>query len=924
MALGLTALISSCSKDYNVEQEKLSQEMSSEFPAQFSGVGVPGVAYVRIHEDCLEELSKLTFGSGEVALSSLPSALSATLQSIGATGMERLFPFNERFAERHHREGLDLWYIIRFDEKRDLNTCLSTLSGNKSFGVVEKVYPTVSFASKNQAPLYTPAIKPMLSPDDIKKQLKFNDPELYRQWHYKNFGNVAGSVAGADAGVLDAWEKETGKNHVIVAIVDGGVDVTHEDLADNMWKNTKEIAGNNIDDDKNGYIDDIYGFNFCTGKAELTWDHCGHGTHVAGTIGARNNNNIGVCGVAGGNGSKESGVRMMSCQIFQQNPNQPKKDTGGDSPAAIVYGADNGAVISQNSWGYIYEANVTAIPLSLKTAIDYFIKYAGCDNKGNQLPGSPMRGGVVIFAAGNDDKEYESYPGAYPPVIAVSSMAPNWKRASYTNRGTWVDIMAPGGDGYGEGQVYSTVHYKSNDFLGKKYGYMAGTSMACPHVSGIAALIVSHYGKEGFTNKELEQRLLGALNPTHNVDLINKGEETKLGRGYVDASRIFAENKNKKPGNVITLDAKVGYVDMDITWKAVSDEDDITPMEYKVFISDQKFTEATAGSVNNHFVMNATGYLVGHELSYYIGNLKDNHPYYIGIQAVDRWGLKSDLVVKEFKTKKNDPPVFADVPAKLIRVSGSDVARFKLKISDPNGHRIDAKISGELRGVSESVGDDYISIAIRAIAPVGKHKINILLEDELGATAAVEIPFEVYVYEQPALSSAIGAQILGLDEATRIMETAKMFHYDAMQPVTFKVDSSDKSVLTADVDTSGKQVTLKAHKIGTTTVNVTLEDGIGEPVTSSFTVHVVPNSKAPVYLIYPSPVKDVLHILVNPEMGKTEISLRNMMGEQVFNKMYSISQTGLVKLRMKSYAPGSYTLQVKGSKGSYTKTFVKI
>ena len=150
-----------------------------------------------------------------------------------------------------------------------------------------------------------------------------------------------------------------------------------------------------------------------------------------------------------------------------------------------------------------------------------------------------MKGGVVIFAAGNDGLDYRSFPGAYPPVVAVGSMAPDWKSAYYSNRGDWVDITAPGGDAhYPQGEVLSTL---SKKITGKDYGYMQGTSMACPHVSGIAALIVSHFGRQGFTNVECQQRLLGALK-AQNIDALT-GYPGRMGRGYIDASAVFAENR---------------------------------------------------------------------------------------------------------------------------------------------------------------------------------------------------------------------------------------------------------------------------------------------------------------------------------------------------------------------------------------------
>lgn len=168
------------------------------------------------------------------------------------------------------------------------------------------------------------------------------------QWHYKNFGITPRSVEGADINLFEAWKQTTGSPNVIVSIVDGGIDGSHEDLKDNLWINEGEIPGNGIDDDGNGFIDDVYGYNFVSDKGEITLDEAGHGTHVAGTVAARNNNGIGVSGVAGGDGTPNSGARLMSCQIFEG------ANGSGQGAGATVYGANNGAVISQNSWGYDY------------------------------------------------------------------------------------------------------------------------------------------------------------------------------------------------------------------------------------------------------------------------------------------------------------------------------------------------------------------------------------------------------------------------------------------------------------------------------------------------------------------------------------------------------------------------------------------
>ena len=157
-------------------------------------------------------------------------------------------------------------------------------------------------------------------------------------------------------------------------------------------------------------------------------------------------------------------------------------------PAAFVYAADNGAVIAQNSWG----SSTTGFFSPLQRAgIDYFVDEAGYDENGN--PSGPMQGGLVIFAAGNDNLDLEWYPAYYPRVMAVGAVDHNNDPASFTNYGDWVDIAAPGVD------ILST--YRNNG-----YGLLSGTSMACPHVSGVAALIASRF-QGNITPAEIRERI---------------------------------------------------------------------------------------------------------------------------------------------------------------------------------------------------------------------------------------------------------------------------------------------------------------------------------------------------------------------------------------------------------------------------------
>ena len=180
----------------------------------------------------------------------------------------------------------------------------------------------------------------------------FDDPLLVNQWIYHRVGAAVGSTAVADLNIFPAWSVSTGHKDVVVAVVDGGIDYTHPDLAANIWRDGQGACG----------------YNFCRHNTEIT--PSSHGTHVAGTIGAVNNNGIGVCGIAGGDGTPGSGVRLMSCQIFDE----PGRDAA-TIEEIMVWTADHGAVISQNSWTYV--PGLPDLSQSGKAAIDYFIEYAG-------------------------------------------------------------------------------------------------------------------------------------------------------------------------------------------------------------------------------------------------------------------------------------------------------------------------------------------------------------------------------------------------------------------------------------------------------------------------------------------------------------------------------------------------------------------
>lgn len=396
------------------------------------------------------------------------------------------------------RQGLDRIYLVSAPKFLDEQKLLRELKSD----------PNIEYAEPNY----------IVSIDAIP-----NDPSFSELYGLHNTGQFQ-FLVDADIDAPEAWDTNTGNRNVIVAVIDTGVDYTHEDLAANMWTNTNEVV-NGIDDDENGFIDDVKGWDFIN-HDNNPMDDNGHGTHVSGTIGAVGNNGIGVVGV-------NWQVKIMPLKFGSANG----FGTNADAISAIQYAILMGADIMSNSWGS------GAFSQSLKDAV------TAANNAG------------ILFVAGagngnpgTDNDINAFYPASYdvPNVISVAATDYNDAKAGFSNYGAnTVHLGAPGVN------IYSTVPNNG-------YGYKSGTSMATPHVAGAAALLLS--SNPALSQLDLKNKILIASDP-----IISMQGKTISG-GRLNVFNFF-ENDANAPAPITDIQVLSNTADSaTLQWTAVGDD----------------------------------------------------------------------------------------------------------------------------------------------------------------------------------------------------------------------------------------------------------------------------------------------------------------------------------------------------------------
>ncbi|MYF56849.1 S8 family serine peptidase [Candidatus Poribacteria bacterium] len=418
----------------------------------------PGELLVRLTPEASMELDNLKSDS----------AVARFFAEQKVASYKRAIPLKGRLSTYH--SNIDRAYLLRFSLLADLAT-LKTTFGKSDY---------IEAVSLN-------CLRPTLADAIVP-----NDPKYAEQWSLPAMK------------LPEAWTIEKGNKNVVIAIVDSGIDYRHDDLANKIWVNQDEIPDNEIDDDENGYVDDIHGWDFTDApnlQAEgdsieddnEPIDESGHGTHVAGIAGALPDNGIGIAGVAW-----NCSLMAVRAGLSLGGGSRMQDD---DSAAAIVYAADNGADIINMSWGSKQQSFV------IRDAVEY--AYA--------------RGVVLIGAAGNSNEDESIFPAAYRKVIAVASTNQFQQRFYRSNYGASVDIGAPGNG------IISTQ-------IDNGYRILTGTSMAAPHVAGVAALMLSK--RPALTHEEIRQILINTADSVPEED--SEVPDPKfVGAGTVNAYRAL-------------------------------------------------------------------------------------------------------------------------------------------------------------------------------------------------------------------------------------------------------------------------------------------------------------------------------------------------------------------------------------------------
>ena len=786
------------------------------------------------------------------------SELNGVAETLGIESMERLFPFAGEFEPRTRKEGLHRWYKVRYAQDIPVTRAAETLSALPGVEQVE---------------------------EPMKASLTTNDRYWADQWALNNT-----RYPERDVNVQQVWDTYTvGNPDVIVAVIDGGIDLTHADLAWNCLPS--------------GHKNYVYGVTGIKGHD--------HGTHVAGTIAAVSNNGVGIAGIAGGDHAKgRRGISLLSQQCFATfGSGQNAYDRGGDFETAIKEAADKGALIASNSWGYNFDDNedgmITGSELaaarsahenvhyySIARAIDYFVKYAGCDNNGEQLPGSLMKGGLVVFAAGNDNIPYGP-PANYEPCLAVGAINVNGSRSWFSNYGDWVDLCAPGSD------ILST-------YPGGSYVSYSGTSMACPHVSGVAALVLSFFGGQGFTVDQLKSRLLEGARD------IGLATGSKPVGSLVDAYGAFVTGDGGRPdpvadftvvplGHNLRLDFDGGGGAYGYMALAAKSEE---------ALRNTSLTMLDEGIESSHLIIaDPEAPIAARSIT--MLTLEPNTEYYVTLAAYSYGRRYSDLApIKKVRTAENGKPTITLDPDARFEFRQFEEADVPFTLADPDMDtlQVNFQTNGRATFKADEDGRWHFRLTCQAVRAPASFQATLIVSDRFGARASRTFSYSVKENVAPVLAAPFDPIVLSSEGQTSDIALAPHFHDEDGEPLEYRVNSLDTDILGAEL-LEGNTLRITARSFGLGEVRVSVSDAMGAAVRSDIPVLVRPAGEK-VTVLEGRVFSNKLTVLTAEKETATTVRLVAASGTVAAEESGSFSAFNPVVLDTGSLAPGLYTLYV--------------
>jgi hypothetical protein len=544
------------------------------------------------------------------------------------------------------------------------------------------------------------------------------------------------------------------------------------------------------------------------------------------------------------------------------------------------------------------------IQASDKAAVDYFIKYAGCDDYGNQLPDSPMKGGVVIFAAGNDAIG-NGAPAEYENVIAVGSVAKDGTKSSFSNFGDWVDICAPGS------AILSTLP-------GNQYGNLSGTSMACPHVSGVAALLVSYFGGPGFTNEMLKEKLLSSAN------YAAVPKYSKIGP-LVDAYGAFVYGNDKAPAAVTDLQASGRGNNLDLTWTATKDEDGKSAYGYLVIYGadKNKVQAATPNALDGvGFATCVSEVAPGEKVEFTVTRTEFQQKYYIKMLAYSygrSYSAATDLL--SANTTENHAPQITINYEGEISILSSQSVNVPITIVDPDDHEVEIahKSGSDAETFERNIDGNWRLVIDGSKADVGTYQAKLTATDEYGMSTTVPVTYTVRENSAPEKIKDIENVLLTAKGREFIIDMTE--HVSDRDPEQLKYDVIVSNPTLAHIVAKGDRLIGTSLGYGSTDVTVVAKDARGEKVTFNFKV-TVKDPSDPLSL-YPNPVRDYLYI-ATLDLADTEIIITSSTGKLVYHETLKVSAQEPARLNLSTCVPGTYSVKVKFGGKEYKKNIVKL